>query len=80
MYYVYLLQSLSFPDKTYIGFTTNIKERLQKHNEGGSIYTADYRPWRLVSFVGFDRESKAIAFEKYIKSGSGYAFAKRRLW
>ncbi len=80
MYYVYLLQSLNHPDKTYIGFTTDIKARLQKHNEGSSIYTADHRPWKLISFIGFDQESKALTFEKYIKSGSGHAFAKRRLW
>jgi len=80
MFYVYLLRSIKFPEKTYIGFTINVKERLIKHNEGGSIYTSDFRPWKLVSFIGFDEESKAIRFEKYIKHGSGYAFAKKRLW
>jgi len=80
MFYVYLLKSIKSSNKTYVGFTTNVKERLQKHNEGGSIYTSDYKPWKLVSFVGFDEESKAIDFEKYIKSGFGYAFAKKRLW
>jgi len=80
MFYVYLIKSIKNPNKTYVGFTTNVKECLKKHNEGGSIYTSDYKPWKLVSFVGFDEESKAIDFEKYIKSGSGYAFAKKRLW
>ena len=80
MFYVYLLKSLKDPNKTYVGFTTNVKERLQKHNDGGSVYTSDYKPWKLISFIGFDEEAKALEFEKYIKSGSGYAFAKRRLW
>ena len=80
MFYVYLLKSIKYPNKTYVGFTINIKERLQKHNEGGSVYTADFRPWKLISFIGFDDEHKAIEFEKYIKKGSGHAFAKRRLW
>jgi len=80
MYYVYLIQSIKNPSKTYVGFTNNIKERLKKHNEGASIYTADFRPWKLKSFIGFDEESRALEFEKYIKSGSGYSFAKRRLW
>lgn len=80
MFYVYLLKSLKDPNKTYVGFTTNVKERLQKHNEGGSVYTCDFKPWKLISFIGFDEESKALEFEKYIKSGSGYAFAKKRLW
>ena len=80
MYYVYLFKSIKNSAKTYIGYTTNLKERIKKHNEGGSTYTKDDRPWKLVSFHGFDEEIKAIAFEKYIKTGSGYAFAKRRLW
>jgi putative endonuclease len=80
MFYVYLLKSLKDPNKTYVGFTADIKERVQKHNEGGSVYTSDYKPWKLVSFVGFDDEAKGLEFEKYIKSGSGYAFAKKRLW
>lgn len=80
MFYVYLLKSIKNPNKTYIGFTTNVKERLIKHNEGASVYTSDFRPWKLVTFIGFDEESKAIEFEKYIKIGSGYAFAKKRLW
>lgn len=78
MFYIYLFKSVNNPNKTYVGFTTDIKDRLKRHNEGG--YTADYRPWKLVAFVGFDEEAKALEFEKYIKSGSGYAFAKRRLW
>lgn len=80
MFYVYLLRSISNSNQTYVGFTTNIKERLKKHNEGGSIHTEKDKPWKLISLIGFDEESKAIEFEKYIKSGSGYAFAKRRLW
>jgi len=80
MYYVYMLKSVKNTAKTYVGFTTNLKERLQKHNEGGSYYTADHRPWKLISFVGFNEESKALDFEKYLKTGSGYAFAKKRFW
>jgi putative endonuclease len=56
MYHVYLLKSIKNPNKTYIGFTNTIKERLQKHNEGGSVYTAQDKPWKLVTFVGFDKE------------------------
>ncbi len=80
MFYVYLLKSISNPSKTYVGFTTDLKERLYHHNTGGSEFTSDFRPWRLVTYVGFDEEKKAIEFEKYLKVGSGYAFAKRHLW
>lgn len=80
MYYVYLIKSINNPDKTYIGFTTDLKQRLKNHNEGASIYTTDFRPWKLVTYICFDDESKAQKFEKYLKVGSGHAFAQRRLW
>lgn len=80
MYYVYLIKSLKNPTKNYIGYTTNLQERLQKHNEGGSIYTSSDRPWKLVMHLCFEDEKRAIEFEKYLKSGSGNAFAKKRLW
>lgn len=80
MYYVYFLKSLSNESKTYIGYTCNLKERLKTHNTGGSIYTKPDRPWKLVAYIAFDSKEKALNFEKYIKVGSGAAFAKKRLW
>lgn len=80
MYYVYLISSLNFPNKNYVGYTNNLEQRLEKHNSGGSVYTSDFRPWKLVTYLCFNNESKALEFEKYLKSGSGYAFAKKRLW
>lgn len=77
---MYYIRSLKDSTKTYIGFTNNIEQRLQKHNKGASIYTCDFRPWKLVAFVAFDSEEKAIQFEKYIKVGSGHAFAQKRFW
>lgn len=80
MYYVYLIRSQSFPDQTYVGFTTNLEERLKKHNQHSSLHTKKYAPWKLAAYVAFDSKKKALDFEKYIKVGSGYAFAKKRLW
>ena len=80
MKYVYLLQSIPFPEKRYIGLTSNLKNRLDAHNRGQSLHTAKFKPWELVTYVAFSNESKAIAFEEYLKSGSGRAFANRRLW
>ena len=80
MYYVYLLKSESFFDKTYIGYTKNLKIRLKKHNAGGSIYTAKYKPWKLNAYFAFEKESTAIRFEKYLKSNSGRAFANKHFW
>ena len=80
MYYVYLIKSISNPDKTYIGHTVNLRQRLETHNSGGSVHTMPDRPWELIMFMGFRDKLKATAFEKYLKSGSGSAFAKKRLW
>jgi putative endonuclease len=44
-----------------------------------SRHTAKYKPWRLVSYVAFSDERKAIEFERYLKSASGRAFANKRL-
>ena len=78
MFYVYLLKSISNPFKSYIGYTTNIDQRLQTHNSGGSPHTKQYIPWRLVTFIAFDNQDKALEFEKYLKVGSGKAFANKR--
>jgi len=80
MHYVYLIRSVNFPNKKYIGQTDDFDRRLSVHNSGGSIYTKDFRPWELELFLGFKDKSKAIAFEKYFESGSGRVSAKRRFW
>lgn len=80
MKYVYLLQSLSHPDQRYIGMTADIAQRLAAHNAGQSTHTSKYRPWTMISYLAFTDEAKAIAFEKYLKTGSGRAFAEKRLW
>ena len=80
MYYVYLLRSLKDSSKTYVGYTTNLEQRLETHNSGGSIHTKSFKPWELITYVAFSSEEKAKSFEKYIKIGSGYAFAKKRCW
>lgn len=80
MYYVYLLRSLEFPDRTYVGYTTDLKQRFETHNTGGSVYTAHLGKWELVAYIAFENKTKALAFEKYLKIGSGHAFARRHFW
>ena len=80
MKYVYLLQSVPFPEERYVGLTSNLKNRFNAHNSGQSLHTAKFKPWELVTYVAFSNESKAFAFEEYLKSGSGRAFANKRLW
>lgn len=80
MHYVYLVKSISFPEKFYVGYTTNLKQRLETHNSGGSIHTAQYRPWKLEMYLVFSDDEKAKQFEHYLKSQTGRAFAKKRFW
>ena len=77
MHYTYIIRSLSHPDERYIGMTDDVDQRLKTHNEGGSPHTAKHRPWMLDVLVGFSSKEKAAAFERYLKSGSGFSFAKR---
>ncbi len=78
MVYVYILESCD-AEHFYIGITRDLRRRLAKHNAGEVPHTAKFRPWRLKTYVAFSDEQQAFAFEKYLKSGSGRAFAKRRL-
>jgi len=77
--YVYILESLSVVGGYYVGLADDIGNRLVKHNEGGVTHTARLRPWRLKTAVAFRDRDKAAAFEKYLKSPSGRAFAKKRV-
>lgn len=78
--FVYLIRSISFPDQRYIGVTSNLEARIAEHNAGKSAHTAKFRPWRMVTYVAFSSRQQAETFEKYLKSGSGHAFANKRLW
>src|SRR5207247_11274585 len=80
VYYVYILQSKSVPNQRYIGLTRDLKKRLLDHQDGRSPHTAKFAPWLMVAYFAFVAEKQAVAFERYLKSGSGRAFAKRHLW
>ena len=80
IYYVYLLRSIKFPDQKYVGFSEDVDTRFKDHNNGKSIHTAKYRPWKLVTYHAFADKKQAKEFEQYLKSGSGRAFAAKRLW
>jgi predicted GIY-YIG superfamily endonuclease len=79
MKYVYLLESISEPEQSYVGLTDNLRARFDAHNSGQSPHTAKFKPWRLVTYLAFSDEAKAVAFERYLKSSSGRAFANKRL-
>lgn len=79
MHYVYIIQSINYPDQIYVGYTQDLKKRLSNHNAGTTPHTTKYMPWELVMYLAFNNEEKAIEFEKYLKSHSGRAFRYKRL-
>ena len=79
MHYVYTIETLTPPTTRYIGYTTDLRARLKAHNVGQNLSTAPRRPWKLRTYLIFSEESRARAFEAYLKSGSGRAFAAKRL-
>ncbi len=76
--YVYLIRSINFPAQIYTGCTTNFEARLKCHNQGGSKHTSNFKPWALEVLIYFKDDKLGNSFEKYLKSGSGRAFSKKR--
>ena len=77
MHYVYTLNSLADVGRFYVGSTADLRERLKAHNDGRVPHTSKHRPWTLATYTAFADKARAVAFERYLKSGSGRAFAKR---
>jgi putative endonuclease len=75
--FVYLLRSESDPRWTYTGLTSDVVARLAAHNGGRVPSTRSRRPWALVAVVELQDELTAMRFERYLKSGSGQASARR---
>ena len=79
MYTVYILTSKKYPSRYYIGTTQYLDKRLKEHNNKKCMYSKRYAPWQLETHVTFKKKHLAEDFEKYLKSGSGFSFLKRRL-
>jgi len=79
MSYVYVLGSDRAPDRFYVGRTADLKRRIAEHNAGKSRHTKKFAPWSLISYFGFSDAGTAEAFEAYLKTSSGRAFARKRL-
>ena len=77
--FVYIIRSRADPSHYYTGVTSYVAGRLAAHNAGRCTHTARATPWEIVVVIEFADETRAIEFEKYLKSGSGVAFAKRHL-
>jgi putative endonuclease len=79
MWYVYIIRSATSPEHDYVGATANLRQRVADHNAGKSTHTAKFVPWELIWYSAFPDKYKAVEFEKYLKSHSGKAFARKRL-
>jgi len=77
--YVYILQSETHPDHFYTGCTSNLRDRLKRHNTGEIPHTEKWRPWRIKTYIALSNRERARNFEHYLKSSSGRAFLKKRL-
>ena len=78
MYYAYIIQSIPYPRRKYIGFSTDLKKRLADHNASRNTSTRNGKPWKLVFYAAFESEEEAKLFEEYLKTSSGKAFANKR--
>jgi putative endonuclease len=77
MWYVYILKC---SDGTfYTGCTNDIEDRVIRHNKGQVHYTSDKIPVELITHIAFTNKYKAFEFERYLKSGSGFAFRNKHL-
>jgi predicted GIY-YIG superfamily endonuclease len=75
--FVYVLESTVTPGRHYVGLTANVARRVEAHNAGLSPHTRKHRPWRLLAVIEFSEPDRAATFERFLKTGSGRAFARR---
>lgn len=68
-FYVYILESKSSADHFYVGFTTDLKDRLRRHNAGDVPHTVKSRPWQLKTAVAFTDPVRAIGSTEFLKGG-----------
>ena len=77
--YVYIIKNTANPPCYYTGLTSDPVERLKAHNQLNGHHTSGRGPWRIDVLLEFADESRAVRFERYLKTGSGQAFANRHL-
>ena len=79
MYYTYILRN-SETDRYYVGFTPDLKNRLEKHQKG-QVFSIKSNPnYNLEWYCAFKTRTQVLEFEKYLKTGSGIAFMKKRFF
>jgi putative endonuclease len=76
-FYVYILQSEVNPQRFYSGLTDDLRTRLKNHNYGRIVHTSKWKPWQVKTYIALCDRDQAARLERYLKSASGRAFAKR---
>lgn len=77
-FYVYVLQSIK--DKgLYVGYTNDLRKRIEKHNRGLNFSTKPYLPWQLIHYEAYLNQEDAKRREKYLKTNQGSRLLKRML-
>ncbi|HLB60335.1 MAG TPA: GIY-YIG nuclease family protein [Patescibacteria group bacterium] len=79
MYYTYILRN-SITNRYYIGYTPDLRNRLRKHLAGHVLSTKSNQNYHLEWYCAFQTRLQALAFERYLKTGSGVAFMKKRFF
>ena len=77
MFYVYILKLNQ--SKNYIGFSSNLRQRIKDHMINNVSQTKNYKNKRLIYYSAFKSKLKALRFEKYLKTPSGFSFRNKRL-
>ncbi len=78
MFYVYVIESES-SGSWYIGYSTDVLARVEKHNQNGNTSTSNRGPWNLIYFEAYLNKDDALGREKFLKSGSGWRFLKKQM-
>jgi len=79
-YYVYMLSDVATRTHHYVGMTEDIEKRLAKHNAGQVPHTSKFAPWTVDAAIAVRTKPIAAQLERYLKSGSGRAFANKHLF
>ena len=77
MHYVYMLRLVN--GQYYVGETSKLEDRIRQHFQSNTKTTTRIRPKELVFYAAFKTKKKALSFEKYLKSSSGFAFRNKHL-
>jgi putative endonuclease len=79
-YFMYILKSVKYPGKKYIGFTKQPQQRLIQHNNGESTYTRSFRPWKIIYYEAYASRKDAYERERQLKKhAKAWGQLKRRI-